>query len=363
MKIISLFVFSFMILFLSGCNFKDIEKKIFVIAIGIDQSDEEDKPYRVTLKLALPVQKFEIKENNTQVVTMNSETITGAIDLISAKLSKELNFGDAEISILGEGIAIKNIEEPLDWLLRRSDIPSSGLVALGKPNAEAVLRMVPKAENFPGNSLTLNLAEEGSRSAYTLSVYLYDFYRRITEKGLDPYLPVVEPDKEVYNINTVALLDKQKVKTFLSPLETSLFKELLRKYPYFNISTPIDHQTLVLGINRFERDYSIDTSNSNAPVVGVSINMIGAAEETSKPIYEEDWSQIEAAIENEERVQFTSLLKKLQKNGLDPLGFGLLYRATHHGREQDWEEWQALYPKAKFDVQVKMKLKGTGAIK
>ncbi|KRF42996.1 Ger(x)C family spore germination protein [Paenibacillus sp. Soil787] len=364
MSITRLFLLCSALSLLSGCSFKDIDKRIFVMAIGIDKSNEESKPYRVTLKLALPAPKTEPGGSHTQIVSVNAESIPSAIRLIIAKVPKQLDFSHSSIYILGQSLAFESIQEPLDWLVRRTDIPISGIISMGKPNAEAVLSMNLKSEKSPGSDLYLSFSEEGARSPLTLSEYLYDFYRRTTEKGMDPYLPVIESEKDTHNINKVAVLDKQNVKTILmDPAESRVFHELLNQYPSFDISTKIDEKPLVLAIRKVKRNFKIDTSDENMPVIRVSVHMNGIVEESSVGIYEDNWSRLEKAAERDEAMKYTNLLKKLQKNEVDPLGFGLLYRATRHGGDRDWEEWQAIYPKAKFDVQVKIDIQGTGALK
>ncbi|MER2112475.1 MAG: Ger(x)C family spore germination protein, partial [Solibacillus isronensis] len=43
---------------LSGCAFKDIDKSVFVAMIALDVSDDEEKPYKVPLKLYEPTGSF-----------------------------------------------------------------------------------------------------------------------------------------------------------------------------------------------------------------------------------------------------------------------------------------------------------------
>ncbi|WP_082651090.1 Ger(x)C family spore germination protein [Paenibacillus etheri] len=363
MKTIYLLVLCFTMAIQSGCAFKDIDKRIFVIAIGVDKSDDINNPYRVTLKLALPTQKLDPSVNNTQIISENSKTITGAIGRITAKTSKDLNYGLLEACVLGESIVNENINEPLNWLSRRFDIPMEGMVALGKPNAETVLKMKPRSENYSGNALFLSLSESGSISSFTVPEHLYDFYRRTTEKGVDPYLPVIETENEVYKIDTAALLDKQKLKVILTPDETRVFKELLQSYPHFEITTKMVDQPFVLTIEQLKSRYTIYTHNKNKPIIHVTVQMRGIVEEFVNQLYEENWTKFEKHVEQEEKTKISSLLKKLQKNGIDPFGFGLLYRATRHEGDKEWEQWQSIYPEAIFDVNVKVSILGTGAIK
>jgi len=53
----------------------------------------------------------------------------------------------------------------------------------------------------------------------------------------------------------------------------------------------------------------------------------------------------------------------LKKNKVDPLGLGIIYRAHHYSDVEDLKHWEEIYPNLKFDVQVKVKLIGTGEIK
>jgi spore germination protein KC len=86
-------------------------------------------------------------------------------------------------------------------------------------------------------------------------------------------------------------------------------------------------------------------------------------EESLTPIEDdklEIYGQV-AAEESKKRVE--SLLQKFQKEGVDPFGFGLRYRATRVGSEEDkWQEWKEMYPNVIFDVTVKTEIKGTGII-
>ncbi len=349
--------------FLAGCASRDIENREYVVSMGIDQSEEKGKPYRVVLELATPIREFEVKASQTQIIVENGKTIGNAIELIESRLAKELNFGHALVFVVGESFADRNTSQIIDWLLRRSDIPLDGLLAIGKPSAESVLRVVPMTENFPGSDLFLGLSEKGTQSSYIIHEFIYDFYRRKTEKGLDPFLPVVETNKDRYNIRTVAMMDKEKLKVTLNREDTRLFKTLLRKYADFTIQTEFQGQTFVYANYRLQRQFDMDTSNEVEPRIIVNVKMEGIVDESSKPLYDENWNEVVVQAQKTEEEAIMKLLTKFQKNSIDPLGFGLMYTAMHIGKEQDWIDWQALYPQVRFEAHVKIKLRATGAIK
>jgi spore germination protein KC len=59
-----------------------------------------------------------------------------------------------------------------------------------------------------------------------------------------------------------------------------------------------------------------------------------------------------------------NLLKKFQKANVDPLGFGLDFRAHYFGTiKEEWKAWQALYPELEFNANIQVKLDGVRVIK
>lgn len=61
--------------------------------------------------------------------------------------------------------------------------------------------------------------------------------------------------------------------------------------------------------------------------------------------------------------QINSLLKKLQKEEVDPLGFGLRYRATETGKESNKiEKWDEMYPDVQFKVNITVDMNNVGII-
>ncbi|HJV47360.1 MAG TPA: Ger(x)C family spore germination C-terminal domain-containing protein [Bacillota bacterium] len=66
------------------------------------------------------------------------------------------------------------------------------------------------------------------------------------------------------------------------------------------------------------------------------------------------WKTYELKTAETYQKRYTTLIKKLQKLNLDPIGFGEDYLALHLNGKKDWEDWKKLYPT--IDVQVKAKI-------
>ncbi|KIL40483.1 hypothetical protein SD70_12940 [Gordoniibacillus kamchatkensis] len=358
-------ILCFCLLVTSGCTtkaFKDIDRRFFVLALGVDKSKEDSNKYRVTLKLGIPSPKIEPGKAKSQIISQESESVSDAIRLLKSKVDKELDFGHTKMLVIGEALAKEDVTSAIDFFIRRRDIQNIAFMAVGSPDAEAVLKITPKSERLPANALFLSFDELGTESSFIITEYLFDFYRRMTEKGLDPYLPVVQADSETYIINRIGVFDKTRMKLMLSPKESAILNELARNIQKFHILTRTKDTDFSLSVEKFNRKFVFDPQD--ATKLHVKSEIEGTIEQSTQPIFDEDWKKYEQQTEQVAVKRYMDVLRKLQKNNVDPIGLGLIYRARHYNNDsKDWETWQKIYPNLSFDVKVDVKIEGTGVIK
>jgi len=346
---------------LAGCGFKDIDKRFFVIMVGVDKG--KSKAYEVSLKLAIPSPKMEPGEAKFQLVSQEADSITEAIRLMKSKVDKEFDFGHTKLLIIGKPYARGDMSHSLDWLFRRRDIQQISYLALGDPDAKSILEVKPPSERLPGNALMLSMTDEGTESPYIVPVYLYDYYRRIKSRSEDAYLPVVKAAKDTYEIDRVAILRGTRTRLELSPPETAIFNQLIRQYSRFSLKGRADGGNLHLNVESFSRSFKIITPPEGSPVIRMRISVDGEVEESDTPIFNRKWDKIERDMESRISEETAALLEKLRDAGTDPVGFGLRYRAEHHDPAGEWAEWQKLYPRVRFEVTAKVNIRGSGIIR
>lgn len=353
-----------MILFLNGCGFKDIDKRFFVVGIGIDKSEKEDKPFRVSLKLAIPPEKPG-KGAKFQVLTEETDTITEAIRNIKSKVDKELDFGQTKVIVLGEDFAQKDIRIVLDWLERRRDIQKIAWMAIGRPNAEKVLNVKPPSEQIPSNTLILPFEEGGTESQFIVSQKLFQFYQKYMEKGINAILPVVEAGDGFFTIDRVGVLDKMGLQLVLSKQETSMFNIIQTGLQKSDIQIGEKENLIMISADQASADYSIRSGTNQRPYVNFNMKIRGIVEEQKslEPITQKMLNRFEQTGAQEIEKKALSLLTKLQERNLDPIGFGLRYRSRHWNNATEWEEWQKIYPELDFRVQADIRLRATGMVK
>ncbi|MBB6452583.1 spore germination protein KC [Salirhabdus euzebyi] len=343
----------------TACGYKDIDKRSFVLTIAVDKGQE--KKYKVMLKIAIPSSDVRGQKPEFIISEQESDTITDAIRMIKTKVDKELDFSHAKSIIFGEEIVAKDVSPLLDWFIRRRDIQKIAWVGIGSPTAESIITIKRKIERLPSNALFMSFGQTGTESVYIVSEFLFDFRKRITEKGLDPILPILEPKSTFFQINKAAVFGDKKLKITLSEDETKILNMLLQRVnkadievkkedteePFFFVSAE--------GINSGIEIHSSDK-------VEVKIKMQGVIEEAVVEVSEENLKKYKKLAEEQFKEKVLSLLWKFQEEEVDPVGFGLLYRAKSFDKD-DWEQWQKLYPNVKFDVQVELQLHGTGLLK
>ncbi|MBH5317221.1 Ger(x)C family spore germination protein [Paenibacillus sp. GSMTC-2017] len=347
---------------LGGCGFKDIDKRFFVVATGFDLSGNENKPYRITLQLAIPSPQVEPGSSKTQYETIDAPSIAEGIRMLKSYVDKELDFGHCKMFIIGESLARKDITLLVDWMLRRRDIQNVANIAVGRPNAASILHIQPKSERYPGNALLLSFGADGTESSYSYAESLSGLARRISEKGIDPILSIVtnHGDKS-YIINQVAIFDKTKIKAVLTPPETQLFNQLTNHFTKASMHGMFGGAKLVVAINKLHSSFQVK-NGKDTPLVTMKVSMEVVFEEAPTGIYDVDWKPIEKQLSEEYVKASTKLLKKIQQTDVDPFGFGLRYRADHP-KQRNGNEWKSVFAQSQFDIKVDMEIKGTGLIK
>jgi spore germination protein KC len=354
-----------LMLTLPGCGFKDIDKRFFAVTLGIDKAENSNKQFKVSVKLAIPSPQERFGSNDSIIVTEEANSVTEAVRMIKAKVDKELDFGHTKALIFGESLLNEDgkIYEIMDWVNRRRDIQLTAWMAIGKPDSLAILKSAPKSERLPSNMLFLSFGQSGTETAYIVSEYLFDFYRRMKERGKDPILPIVEKrgDDQV-SINKVAVFNKQSRVLTLSPYETKIFNSFYEKIGKVDIPVRLENNYITIAANEIKTSYSIQNADTDKPIVRLFIKVTGLLEESKHPVKIEELPLFEKATEQVLQKRVLALFKKLQKAGVDPVGIGLRYRATHRIDKGEWEKWQAKYSQLDFQVTAKVNLIGTGVI-
>ena len=358
---------SIIVLLNTGCGFKDIDKRIFVIGVGVDKSDSTENPYRITLKMAVPSgsMKNSPKPEYTYL-TKESKTVSGAVHLLKSHIDKELDFGHAKVIIFGEKLLDEDMRVLSDFFLRRRDLQQISWVSVGKPSAEAVLKTKPTAEVSGANVLFNIFSGVGTNSSNTVSTYLFEFRRQLMEDGIDAVLPIIEVGKKgkIMIVDKAVVFKDKKEKVKLSPSQSEIYNILSNKIENINLIIPIPNErneTFVVFVESVNTKYRLEPlSDHDKYVLSINVRAAGIVEESKVPLSPFKLDEYNKLASKEAKKQILTFLSTMQKNRVDPIGFGLRYQSTHLDNQNRVNEWNRIYPTLKFEVSVKVDIKDIG---
>ncbi|WP_409300156.1 Ger(x)C family spore germination protein [Peribacillus sp. SCS-155] len=348
---------------LSSCGFRDIDKRFFVVAMGIDKSKDEKKPFHVTLKLAIPSAQVAPGKANFQLISKDANSIPEAVRVMKSEVDKEFDFGHCRIILLGPELINHHIGDAMDWLMRRRDIQGISYLGIGKPSPDTVLKARAKSERLPANALILAFDERTNTSPYIVTEILNDFYMRLKETGIDPYLPVITAQKGKYIINTVQLLKDGKLAKELGRDDTRILNELFNSPRRGEIDVSSGKDQFFVNVDDFESKFKVNIPKGKDPYVDVDLNIGGFIEYSDRKINTrselENFEKKSAQILNK-RVK--TVLTEIRNSGSDPLGLGLKYQAKTRATKTLDQEWQDIYKDIDFRVHTVFNIRGSGTM-
>jgi spore germination protein KC len=347
---------------LTSCGYKDIDKRAFVVSIGIDKATDMEKGYEVNLKIAIPESEAKQQSKEFLLLSEKGETIAEVVRIIKAKASNELDFGHMKMIVLGDSVVQEDITQIMDWFSRRRDIQQIAFIGIGKPDAKSVLTLQPKGERIPSNTLFLFFGQTGTESPYVTTNYLFHFRRNLVERGIDASLPIIEAKDSNFSITSLSLIKDGKEALPLTPDQTMLLNVLNKGFDKVSFSVPFEEEkSFVLSLDQLSTNFTINTKDKG--FIKYNVDFSAIIEESMFKINGEKLEAYSKKAEEVIKKRVEELFQLFQQHEVDPMGFGLRYRATNMGEESEkWKKWQEIYPKITFQIQVKGEIKSTGII-
>lgn len=356
-------VFCCIILMLaSGCDFKDIDRRRFIVAIGLELGSDKNK-IKVSCKSALPFEKGAAAPEKKYVLyTAETDSISEALRIIKTKAAFEPDYGHMKMVILSQEFAEKHgLKDTVDFFVRRRDMQNIAWFAIGRPSIKEFLDFQPEGEMIAGNYLFLKFGQ-GVESPYAYKKTTAEMYTDIMTSGFTPTCPIVRVEKPFFVLENTAIFSKDKIAMELTRDETMIFNILDDQIndAYIKIY-PKDNETPVgISLNRISRKIDI-VLEEDGVVCNVEVKGGGVIEETY--LNDHDLKMFGELTSKEIKKNVEGLLNKLKEKNLDPL----LIQKKYWMKKRDYnfsEAWLIdIYPKMKFKVNVDVDVNTTGSLK
>lgn len=349
----------------AGCAFKDIDKRTFVVGIGIDPSEKVRNGFRVTLKLAKPIGNVKQESSPTYAyISHDADSVAVAIHEMETRVDTVLDFGHNRIIVMNKELLTKDLDTFMDFFTRRGDIQMICFVAVAAKTSEEVVRFEPAIEAPASIALYNYFDNTGTESPFVVTTFLFEFRREVLGKGKDTVMPIIDVDKEnqEFHVDKSIVLKWGAKPVELTADETKHYNSLVNKASGFSYKIEENGMFMVLNIYEIKFKFKI-VLNEGEPRIDMYIRKVGVVGESNHRLSVNHLEEYDKLAAEEIKKQITALLTKLQENNIDPFGFGLRYRATRlsrKGLDKEWEE--RIYPEIKFNVSVDVELKSTGAV-
>jgi Ger(x)C family germination protein len=239
-------------------------------------------------------------------------------------------------------------------------INSYVILAVSEQPTEKLLKHLEKkgGDMLPNRLVTQN-EKAGNLPVTNLHTFLFNYYG----DGRDVFMPYIGlGDRDVIEVKGMALFREDKLVLILNKPESVAFKLLQPKFENGFLTVQFDQskQTIpaVLNIVSGGSDMTMSQEGGTTAIT-IHTKVYGYLKDQEENIdirEQNEFGLIEQAVEKDMNRKLLTLVLKLQKSGIDPLGIGDFVRAHDRGWKEK-EFYDHVYPKIKLNVMSDVKLK------
>ncbi|MFD0697677.1 Ger(x)C family spore germination protein [Paenibacillus sp. GCM10027628] len=336
---------------LSGCAKQEIIDRVKILqSVGFDVQGD-------TFKASGAYASYR-KQGRVQLLTAETQTFSGVWLPHNTKSDEQVVVGQLRTFVISEKFARRSIQELASDLLRDPVISNNATVVICKHEVSAIMSQTLKNPPFYLSDLIKQNIETGN-TPYTNTHLLLDQYYG---EGQDVYLPALDQDeKGLLRMDGVGVFKDDKLRLWLTDKETLFLKLLKDKSKTMTGAYEFSaKQKEPVYFRIIQGKRNISPEQNDTAVISLKLDIdLKALPKTKSSVDKSDLHEIKQDIEQHLSSEISALLKKLQKNDVDPIGFGEIFRS----KDRSWNEQEfknITYPNIKFEVNTKIMISHTG---
>lgn len=391
--------------FLAGCwDRLEIEDRAVVLGVSIDKAPPESaseetevvhvqgvipipdtKMIRVAVQIAIPGRiplgpgesggggtggKKGSNENTVWVLSVVGHTVDDAMMNLQQQVASRLFFGHLRVIVISEDVAKEGLENINDYFRRNSEVRRMAWMMIAKDKAIDFLTAAPKLERVPTLYL-LSTLEEGLKLGKFPKDFIGIFWSNSSKKGQEGFLPYVDLKKENnVEIKGLAYFKNSEMIGTTTPLEIAAYMAIKGLNPAgYRVMVKMDgpEDTVITAATHRKAKYDVRFVGGR-PQFAIHISFEMNIEEKYSEQLKLNNQRILRQVEDNQaelaKEYFEKFILKTQEAHSDIFGFGEYIRAKRPGFWNRYvktkEKWQEMYPDAKFDITVDMKIRRIG---
>ncbi len=353
-------VFLIVLLLAAGCTpQKQVLEDIQLIGVvGYDYVDGK----KIEATVAVP-----ITTGGTQQATLSSITFSGKshtskniLQMLQAESPRPFASGRVAVIMFNEELASRGITKIIDSLQRDPSVGRNIYVAVAKGKTKDILnKQYPVGEIVP---VYLKRMIEQNMELTLPRANFHHFNYSYYGKGSDPFMPLIDMKHGHIRIAGVALFHHSKYVDHISFNQAFIFKLMYQNFRKgshefkFGKNNYLTLENLNSTVN-----YDIDHGNTN-PEINMKIHITGKINDAAgTPLYQKKTiDMIEKTIKKQTEHQAKAMVRRFQKDEIDPLGLG--DRARSQSRHFNFKDWETKYPDVPVHIKVNIRVTQGGIV-
>lgn len=352
------------LMLLAGCyDQTNLEDITLALTLGIDVNEENELLVYLSSPVFSKEAKRKTEEYGVQATTLRQAR--GKLDSMVTALTKS---GKVQSILVGKRI----LEQPdwfklLDVLMRDAKMTVNGRMIAVDGRVADVMEFYPQDKPRLSQHIA-KLIDTASHRNITYKTTLQEFHRQMFEKGMTPSVAELKKNGQLEITGSALLNEQGKYAASLGHQETILLQLLQNeKKSDTSLTIPLPVATANDRLLKNRASFYVKHAKVNIRpsyendkfVFNVRLNMDAAISE--KLVSDADEEQIGPMIQAELDKQYRSLLGKLQKHRIDPVGFGMYARAyTYREWEKVKDRWSESFAEADIRFMARVRVVGTG---
>ncbi|MYL58945.1 Ger(x)C family spore germination protein [Virgibacillus halodenitrificans] len=345
-----------------------LEKMGIINARGIDLTDNGD------IKATLILFQFEAEATDiTKLVKGTASTTKGAIDNANMETNFTLDSGKVQFEMYGMEAAEKGIMPYLDTLARDPNTPDTMFLAVSKTTAEDVFSVQQSGISMNIGQYLYGVIESSATDDLFPQVTLVKFLGNYNDVGIDPILPIFDIVEGVPKITSIAAFKNDKLAGELPLKYQDYFNFLVGRIRggWVEVSIPskpfekylkdksVSDDEINTTLNVFSTKPDIKVTNMAEKKFNVNLEVEAGLMEISQRLDVGELHVLKKLEKEMEKVFLSNLediLLKTKELGIDPIGFGSIYRMKVRDKPLTDKQWREIYPEIEVDFNVNVKI-------
>ncbi len=358
-----------------------LEKLGLITAVGYDKSENEE------IKGSLVLYQFNPTQQDVEkILTTKAKTSKGIRLSQNLETDHKLASGQLRVAIYGSELASEGIAHLVDTLERDASIGNMVYLAISHSTAEEILTYEMKERPSNMGTYLYNLLRQNLESELLVPPTLQEFITDYGSVGKDPVLPILTASEGKVGVGGIALFHGDKFAKEIDNEKIFYIRSLIEEYKLgsLEVEIPLDKfdsfllntnhyqeemeekkQKLYITLDSIKSNHKIKAKKQKKPEFTITLNIEARLLEMSEELKLSD-PKILNLLEKEISIFLEKNLKEtidlLQREGTDPIGFGMEYKTIRGHQDLTNEKWQTLYKEASFKINVKNKIIRTGVI-